>query len=344
MSHGMREHDVLAFTGSRSDIWHRMGNQIEEGLSAREGFEQNGLMWETELAPIYAELRVGGTDDEPELVRVPLADHQAHIRLDTREGLGVVSKGYREVTNKQLAEFVDALVKPQPGAGLASAGSLYNGRRVYCCVKLPKVIQVGADITETYLIVSNGHGGFASLYTYPTSMRPICANTLSWSERDLSKGVRFRHSGDMGDKIQQAKVAMGLAIKETERFEEQVKALANKDLTPELARVLLANIYDATFGKLPNADEQPEAFSKLRAKRTDVLTRWEANLEDERQQVAGIQGTAWAALNAVTQWHDHERGRYKSVYESGARFHSNMFGTSRRDKGKALKTALELVK
>ena len=29
-------------------------------------------------------------------------------------------------------------------------------------VKLPKIIQVGADIQEQYVLVSNGHGGFAS--------------------------------------------------------------------------------------------------------------------------------------------------------------------------------------
>lgn len=344
MSHEIHKHDVLGFTGSRNNIWHRMGVEIPEGLFATEAFPRIGLGWDTELAPIFAELPQGEDENgNPILVRIPLPEHKAHIRMDELLPLGVVSDGYQQITNEDLAKFVDRIAGEDAAVQVASAGSLYNGRRVYCAVKLPKVIQVGADINETYVVVSNGHGGFASFQVYPSSIRPICDNTLRWSERDLSKGIVFRHTGDMEEKIKQARAALGLALREVDVFEQQVQALAATKLSAGQVRDFMLMAYDATFGALPDKDKDPEAFEKLSAKREKVTARWLENLEDERQQVAGIEGTAWQALNAVTQWHDHERGRYKDIATSGARFHSNLFGASNRDKQKALRTALALT-
>lgn len=334
MAHQIRSTDDIAFTGSRDRIWHGIGQPIPDGLTATEAFPRIGLDWNTELAKLHATLADGRT--------IEIANHLAHIRLDTLGELGVVSDGYQQITNKEMAEFCDRLAGMDASPVVDTAGSLYDGRRVFCLLKLPTVIKVGADIQEQYILVSNGHGGFASFGVYPTSIRVICDNTLRWSERDAGKGIRFRHEGKIEDKIQQARVALGLALRETAQFEEQVQALANVDLSVGQQRGFMELVYDRTFGDPMKADA--EAQEKLLLKKSELCEKWMANMEDEKQLVAGIQGTAWAALNAVTQWHDHERGRFKSIRESGARVHSNLFGTSHRDKGKVLRTAMELVK
>jgi phage/plasmid-like protein (TIGR03299 family) len=245
------------------------------------------------------------------------------------------------VTNLDLADLLDSLAGQDAASSLESAATLFGGRRVFGCIKLPTIIRAAADIVETYVVASNGHGGFAGLNVYPTSIRPECANMLRWSERDLGKGITFRHSGDMAEKVRQAKVAMGLAQREVLVFEKQVHALVGAQLSAGQVRDFVELTYDRTFGELPDAQEQPEAYAKLLEKRTATIQKWLANLEDKRQQVAGIQGTAWQALNAITQWHDHERGRMGAGSEQ--RLHSNLFGQSNRDKQVALKVALSLV-
>jgi len=337
MAHGITASDSVGIVGTAG--WHGLGKKLPEGLSAVEGFRHLGLDWSMELAPVYAEVQ-RGVDEEgnPILRRIALPGHRAHVRLDNDAPLGVVTDGYQQVTNRDLAELLDSLAGQDAASVLESAGSLFGGRRVFGCIRLPTIIRVGADIVETYLVGSNGNGGFAGLNAYPTSIRPQCNNMLRWSERDLGKGITFRHSGDMAEKVKQARVAMGLAQKEVLAFEKQVHALAGAQLSAGQVRDFMALAYDRTFGELPDRTEQPEAFEKLSAKRAEVLARWLANLEDKRQQVAGIQGTAWQALNAITQWHDWERGRMKA--DSDQRLHSNLFGQSNRDKQVALKTAL----
>lgn len=336
MAHHIHQDDNFGYVGQRA--WHGLGKEIPEGLSAVEAFPQVGLGWDTELAPIYAKVNVDGETRE-----VPLLEHMAHMRMDTLDPLGVVSDNYAQITNMDLAQFVDQLAGEDAAVTVDTAGSLYNGRRVFTLVKLPTTIKVGADVSETYVLVSNGHGGFASFSCYPTSIRVVCDNTLRWSERDAAKGITFRHTGDLDTKVQQARNALGLALKEAEKFKEQVLRLCATDLSAGQVRDFMLMAYEATYGALPDPKKDPEAFEKLRDKRDKEVEAWVANMDDERQRVRGTEGSLWAGLNAITQWHDHERGRFKGIKESGARVHSNLFGASNRDKQRALRAALEFA-
>ena len=340
MSHEITNSDVFGYNGQRA--WHGLGQELPAGLTAEEGFRQIGLDWDTELREIYTEVACGMDENGPVVKKVKLPDHRAQLRVDNGDVLGIVSKDYKKIDNRELALFADAIAGVDAAVTLSTAGSLRGGRRIFALVKLPKTIAIGADIVEPYVLVSNGHGGEAAFSIYPTSIRVVCANTLRMSERDAAKGVRFTHTGDLDEKLAQAKQALNLVTREAEIFEEKARALAGKQLSGEQLRFFLEKTYDDSFGTLPSADSvDAEKLEKLTLKRQDTIAAWTSNLEDPRQQVQGIQGSAWAALNAITQWHDHERGRLKDG--SPARQHSNLFGTSAAAKKLAFRNALATV-
>lgn len=354
MSHEINSTDTfgeIRENGQRA--WHGLGVEIPDGLSAEEGFERIGLGWRTELAPVFAHRERIGVDanGNPVVTHEPveIKERKAQFRIDTGELLGVVSDQYRPLENMDLARFADALVDADDTVGgngkvvVETAGSLHNGRRVFACVKLPElVIATPDDVMEQYVLVSNGHGGFASFACYPTSVRVVCANTLRWSERDVAQGLRFFHLGSMADKLKNARTALGLARKENARFQEQVTALVGLRLTTDEMKALAHDIYYSCFGKIDSHLED-DSRRKLEEKRDEVVGKWLANLEDARQQVAGIQGTGWAFFNAISQYHDHERGYFKSVEESNARISSNIFGVSQEHKAKAFRKILAAV-
>tara|TARA_R110002167_G_C12707228_1_gene655115 strand:- start:20387 stop:21439 length:1053 start_codon:yes stop_codon:yes gene_type:complete len=329
--------------------WHGLGMEIEEGLTAVEAFPKIGLDWHTALAPVTAQI-AGMGPDGPTTVNIPLKGTNppmAHLRIDDQGSdhrlLGMVTQGYKPMENMDLARFADAL--SIDGVEVETAGSLYNSRRVFCLVKLPNLIRATKDdVLENYILIQNGHGGTAALSCYPTAVRVVCANTLRWSETDLAKGIRFQHSGDFDEKLSQARSVLGTAVQEAERFQEQVTALVGKRLSAEETSTLLQTIADKTFGRLPDEFQvSGEVREKLILKRTELIGQWEVNLANSRQSMAGIRGTAWAALNAVTEFHDHDRGRYAGVDESDARIGSNIFGVSHRAKVVAFKEALATV-
>lgn len=323
--------------------WHGLGTEIPDGLSAEDGFEQIGLGWRTTLAPVFAKIEGMGPNG-PTSTEVEIPEKRAHYRTDTMELLGVVSDGYRSLENMDLARFADALADADQGqVTVETAGSLHNGRRVFACVKLPEEVRAAeGDVMEQYVLVSNGHGGFASFACYPTSVRVVCANTLRWSESDVARGLRFFHLGSMEDKLANARQTLGIARKETALFQEQVTALVGLDLSSTRMRELAEEIYYRSFGKI-SVGLDPESKAKMEAKRDEVIGKWMANMEDDRQRIAGIEGSAWAFYNSISQYHDHERNNFAPVTESNARISSNLFGVSQEHKRKAFRRLLQAV-
>lgn len=336
MAHEITVKDVFGEVRARGErAWHGLGVEMPPGLGAWEGFQRIGLDWETELLQMQAVLPGGGV--------IMTDDVKMHVRKDTRDPLGTVSSGYRPISNRRLAEWMDELCGADAAVAIETAGSLRGGRRVFCSVKLPKTIEVvNEDILELYIIGSNAHDGSARFNTYGSSIRPVCANTLGFSERDLHRGVSFQHTGDVDIKIEKARAALGIVLKEADRYETECQSLVRLNLNKEQISAYFEAVYDKTFGvihdSLPKEEQERRAEHKKK-----TLAQWMLLMDDAKQNIKGITGTAWAAFNAYSQWSDHERGRFGGVDESDDRVHSNLFGVSAIGKKKAWKQALSLI-
>lgn len=333
MSHGITSNDKVAITGAER-AWHRLDEQLPDGLTAEEAFKHVGLNWTTRLRPMYFR------DDAGNEVKVE--DKQIQTRDDNLGQLGIVSDDYTQLNNGDFARFLDSLVGLDAAMRVQSVGSFFGGRRVFCSAKLPRQIRVTSqDILDLFVIGSMGHGGFAGLNIYPSSVRPVCANTLRQSERDLGSGIRFNHLGDLAEKMKQAQLVLGLLDKSADVFEAKVRCLAECSFSVEQTRYFMEQAFIAAFGKMPDPKREEEAYTKMVAKREEVIGQWMTNLDNERNSLESIRGTAWAAYNAVSEYHDHQRGG--NVLTREARVHSNHFGTSDIAKRGAFKAALALA-
>jgi len=308
--------------------WHQLGDEVSEGLGAQEALVEIGGDWGTSLEPVFIEVLM--SDGTVQYEKVPT--HCMHVRDDNREQLGMVGSGYQKFENKDVAAFADQLCGLDAAISVETIGTLRGGRRFFILVKLPKLIHAASnDPLAQYVLFSNGHGGHAKFQAYPTSIRVVCANTLRWSERDVLKGCSFSHTGNLGSKLEEVRTALGIALRENERFEQQVHALAGADQSIAGITAQFDAIYDATEEKLTPGNEE---------RRTKIVGEWTANMDDARQ-LGG--SSLWTGLNAVTQWYDHERGRFKSLEETNSRAHTNLFGLSNKMKQTALKQSLALV-
>lgn len=327
--------------------WHGLGLEIDEGLTVEEAFQEIGLGWATELVPVCAKItRHNLETGEDETRYVETENQLAQIRCDTDAILGVVSNSYRPVENQDLAKFADALTGADKAVRCETAGSLRGGRRIFALCKLPNDIEVtDRDILSQYIAVTNGHAGEASFSLYPTSVRIVCANTLRFSERDLGKGISFRHTGDLDNKFKVARETLGLAVEEVKEFEAQVRALIGLGWTKAQSKAYMEDLWEGLFGSIdPGTTEAEMKIAARRiANRDKIVAKWMANLDDEKQSMPGVVGTPWAAFNAFSQWCDHDRGRFHEVTQSDARVHSNLFGVSARHKQQAFRHALSLI-
>jgi hypothetical protein len=125
-------------------------------------------------------------------------------------------------------------------------------------------------------------------------------------------------------------------------------ALVARKFTTDELRDFFAGVYElVTDTRLildPLKGDKAEERQHRRA--MTLLGDWLGRLAKPAQTIGGIGGSAWAALNAVTEWSDHDRTvrTGKAETEEDARAFSNLFGSSADVKRKVLARALATVR
>lgn len=334
MSHEITPSDNFAHVGKAA--WHGLGVKIEDGSTATDTMADLGMAWDSELVPMhYTKMDENGVEE------VAVDNRFLQIRKDNGGQLGIVGKGYNILQNKELATFTDTLIKASEGSGLETCGTLFTGRQVYTLIKLDETREiVKGDPVDPYLLINNTHGGKGSFHAFPTAIRVVCANTLRFAHtRDGASGISFAHVGKSW--TQQLDLAQKTLIRAKDgmdKFFHAGEALSQIQFTSKSVQAYFDKCWDVAFGGRYGGDKG----AKLAA-REKMTGEWTELLDHEWNNIAGIGGTMWSAMNAVTQWSDHERGSFGSVTEDTRRKDSNLFGSSHKLKAAAYNKALALV-
>lgn len=312
MGHGLTANDQMFSV--RQLPWHGLGVVLDEPpRSIDDALEQAGLGWRVRSAEVLVERRPEWRDDfghthAAEVVPAVTADgsrYRGNVREDTGDLLGIVSEDYRVVDNREAFAFLDALI----GSELCfeTAGSLHGGRRVWVLARLPEWVEVGGDQTATYVYVANSHDGTLAVTAAATSVRIVCANTLGWALRKSDRGeaaartFRFRHTGNLALKFDEARRVMGMTLNWGKRFKELGDQLAREPITSR-------RFEHAVLGPLFAVDEQMGKLARANRERAKVevldIFRGDGPAGDTGGNSAG---TKWAAANAVAEYADFGR-------------------------------------
>jgi phage/plasmid-like protein (TIGR03299 family) len=298
--------------------WNRVGTPLDHPATAAEAIRAAGLDWSVALEPV-SDLRGR---------KIPSA--RALVRTDRMEALSVVGTGYRPIQNVDAFRFADLLV----GEGKAiyeSAGSLDGGRRIWLEAKLPGDVWVeGEDRIQKYLLLTNPHYRGSSLWVLLTARRLACENMLFAA---LAQGrpyaVRIRHTGNIEDHVVEAQRLLGISLKYYDSFGEQARHFASRQLT----RSAVERYFESLVPDPKDADPVRAA-----ATRETLLRLFETGRGSD---LPGARGTLWGAVNAISEFVDHERGtRGVGTTERMARWKSSIFGSGRDLKERAWQRAL----
>jgi phage/plasmid-like protein (TIGR03299 family) len=289
MPAGITETDGMMYVGETP--WHRLGVRLDGPATAAEAIEAAGLDWSVVTKPVY--LRNLQSDSG----YVEIDGKAAIVRSDTMETFGIMSNRYQPVQNVEAFRFFDSVIA-QGEAVYHTAGSLYGGKKIWILAKLPEDIEViPGDVIQPYILLSNSHDGSSALRMMNTPIRVVCGNTLSVALGERG-GFYARHTGNVMQKVLNARHSIGLAHAYYEMFARTVDQLVNTRMTEIDQHQYLQDVYRFK-ADLPYKD-QPRSKIQAFESTVDLLSH-STNL------VGGIQGTKWAALNAVTYYVDHEK-------------------------------------
>lgn len=321
MSHNINEEKVFVVG---EPAWHRVGKVLEKPATAQEAIQAAQLDYPVEKMPVYI---------CPDGMNRIVPRKYATVRKDNNAPLGIVGSQYAIVQNTEAFSFFDSIV----GEGQAvyhSAGALGLGERIWILAKLPNDIVVKDDVVEKFLLLVNSHDGSSPLQMFFTPIRVVCQNTLTMAMSDRQNEVRIRHSGNIVNKVSFAREILQVTGKFYGEFEGLINQLANRALTATEAKRYFNLI-------VFNHETRETDSTQLKNKRDKLLTLFERGVGNEQSR---IQHTAWAALNAVTEFVDHHH-RIKGVSDEGDgsdRVNNIWFGSGAALKRKALSNIVQV--
>lgn len=323
---------------TRQPAFRTMGAMLPAGLSMGplEFMRHQGLDWKVEKEPVFFGML---EDSGMENLRVA-------VRQDNRKGLGVVGHEYQHVQNDELFQFLADIGQFDLELEMVAGGALGKGETVWALARVPSLrIDLGGDVLDTLLCVSNGHDGSGSFRADAHTIRKVCSNGMHALTRKggkliPSKGWTLKHTAGIQERLAQVgTVLQGLAKEHADTL-EAINALAGVPATFQTVEAIATHVW----GAVPAPKEEGKADKA----RTIALNRMEALQAIWNSPTsAGLatSGTLWTALNAVTEWAEHDSvvraGNY-TVEES--RFIGNYLdGSASGLKEKAYSYALNLI-
>lgn len=272
MSAGIMENDWM-MSGNGVRPWHGIGTVVEDAPTSDEAIKIAKLDWKIEQFPVYANGNV-------------IPEHFANVRMDTNEALGIVKSRYRILQNDEAFSFVDGIVgNDEVECRYETAGSLFNGRKIFLLVKLPNIDLLGDDI-ENYLFFTNSHDGTSALTAGISNVRVVCNNTLQMALRGAKRTWSCRHTINIEDRKKEAQESLGLAVKYLDTMQETAEQMAWKKVDAEQ---FFRNLFD----------KNPTNLSDKNKKKTIESIY---NIYNSKDDLANFKGTAWGVYNAVADF------------------------------------------
>lgn len=330
MAHELESTSSMVYTGATP--WHRLGVKMEERTFIRE------------IIPII------GADRPVFKERAQLADGTA---LDSWATVRRNHDGTRTVLGHSVGERYTILeddaalraLEPFEALGMfvETAGYIGSGGKVvWASIKLNQSADIGkgGDKLDSYALMTHSHDGSLALTVGTTTIAVVCRNTLSAALRSGNL-LKVRHTAGISTSVKQLGEALA---KNAAAFAKQVELynnLSRKSLTRKQVREFIESVtQSAPSRRVWTPDESTSLVDQLLPSATPTITSAAAaeDLDNRRrlvdevlemfetapgQELESRRGTAWGALNAVSYYVTHKRGRG----DDGDRFLSSQTGT-----------------
>ena len=280
---------------TREKPWHGLGTKVEEAPTSADALYLAGLDWKVVQEHIFTE--TGDT----------ILGYRVNVRNSDRKVLGVVSERYKIIQNSEAFAFTDTLLGN--GVRYETAGSLQDGRRVWLLARLPREYIIAGERISPYLVFSNSHDGSGAVKVALTPIRVVCNNTLNLALGTASRSWSMVHTGNIRDKIQEAKDTLFMAEEYMDSLGKEFERLRRQKLTDGQIREYVEQL-------LPMEKNATTVQSKnIKNLREDMMCRYY-----DAPDLQDIGNNAYRFINAVSDFATHSRPLRRT-----ANYNENLF-------------------
>lgn len=289
----------------REKPWHGLGTMVAEAPTSFDAMKLAGLDWTVEPKKIS----LLGED-------TPIESAIANVRSSDGKVLGIVTDRYKLVQNTDAFAFTDTIIGGE--VKYETAGSLNGGKKIWLLARMPEAKIAGDDV-EPYLCFTNTHDGTGAVRVCMTPVRVVCNNTLNFALSSAKRSWSVKHTGDIHKKIEEARDTLELANRYMTNLGEYADMLTNITVDEAMLNKILGKMFP--LGK-------------------DASDRQKANVEKLKENymvcylapdIAKFRGTAWGALNAMTDMVGHSAPNRETQNYAENRWNAIMQGRTMVD-------------
>ena len=279
----------------REKPWHGLGIIVKEAPTSVDAIRLAGLDWSVVQEPIYTNFN-----------RV-VEGYRANVRSSDRKVLGVVSDRYKVVQNVDAFSFTDELLGK--GVRYETAGSLQEGKKVWLLARLPREYIIAGERISPYLVFSNTHDGSGSVKVAITPVRVVCNNTLNLALGTAKRSFSMIHTGNIQDKIQEAKDTLFLAEEYMDCLGVEFERLRRQKITDAQVKEYIESL-------LPmEKDPTPIQSKNIIRLREDMMKRYY-----DAPDLQKVGSNAYRFINAVSDFATHSNPLRRT-----ANYNENLF-------------------
>ena len=297
----------------REKPWHGLGKVVMEAPTSAEALHLAGQDWNVVQEPIYTEFNE------------PVEGYKANVRDSDRKVLGVVSDRYKVVQNVDAFSFTDELIGK--GVRYETAGSLQEGKKVWLLARLPREYIIAGERISPYLVFSNTHDGSGSVKVAVTPVRVVCNNTLNLALDKASRSFSMIHTGNIQDKIQEARDTLFMAEEYMDCLGAEFEQLRRQKMTDVQVKEYINLL-------LPMEKESTQLQSKnIIRLREDMMKRYY-----DAPDLQTVGNNAYRFINAVSDFATHANPLRRTV-----NYNENLFART-IDGNPLIDKAYQLIK
>lgn len=327
--------DCFAFTGERSEIWHKKGNQTAHD-APREVWDHNsGHDFEVIKVPAIAaftgeEFTHFDADD-----KFKETEFFFLARRDNGHVFTPVTKSYQAVQPKTIDDFGDEYVSFDGRFKKDAAGALGDGERIWSTYRFDDDMTVAGDRLVSRLLLSTSYDATMATRAEATTTRVVCQNTLRAAHMSDKAVVKITHRTVFSpDKVRRE---LAQIVASFDQFKAMGDAMAQINVTRDDCAAFFRNLLDIPLD-MPKKD--------ISTRKLNIASDLESALGVTMRERNTRDPDAWCLLNGVTRYVDHSR----SVRTDGgdrdavaARFDAGTFGSGDALKGRAMGLLLPML-
>ena len=265
---------------TREKPWHGLGVEVKEAPTSTDALQLAGLDWQVIQEPIY-------TDSGKQI-----PGYKANVRDTDHKVLGVVTDRYRIIQNQEAFAFTDELLGN--GVRYETAGSLQEGRKVWLLARLPREYIISGERISPYLVFSNTHDGSGAVRVAVTPVRVVCNNTLNLALNTAKRSWSMIHTGDIKEKIQEAKDTLFMAEEYMDSLGKEFERLRRQKITDQQVKEYIELLLPIENGA---TTAQAKNIVKLRE---DLRKRYY-----DAPDLKDVGNNAYRFINAVSDFATH---------------------------------------